>query len=836
MHALGASRGITYYIVEMTPLQKQITDYLKQTPGPIQAHTLARRLKLGKHELTNFDKSVSALVRAGTIRTNKKGRLFWPNANSTATGSSPSNTEDDPNLLQGVLQRTPNGAWFIPDRSTDPVADAAASSAAPVNDVFIYPENIGDAQNNDRVSVRIQKRRRGGGKPVGQIDKVIQRATHEFVGTYIVKVDEAKVQIDGTAFEKPVSVGDPGAKGTQPGDKVIVEIVRFPTLERAGSGVIARILGKRGAPGIDTQSIIHEFGLPNSFSQEVLDAARHQAELFDDASLTDRVDLTKETIVTIDPVDARDFDDAISLKRTRDGHWHLAVHIADVSHFVQPGSVLDDEAKRRGTSVYLPGQVIPMLPEIISNGLASLQQGQVRFTKSVFIEFSDTGTPLATDFANTAIKVKHRFAYEEVMPLVTDPDAFKGQISEPVRKLVVRMHEFGMLLRKRRFADGAIELHLPEVKIELDKDGVVIGANESHYDESHQLIEEFMLAANIAVATELFNRDQAVIRRIHSKADRSKLQSLADFVESLGLKLDNCESRVELQKLVQAVRGKPYEQAVNYALLRSMKQAEYAATDEGHYALGVDHYCHFTSPIRRYPDLTIHRVIDQHIKRNPKSGKQADTDHSSTPAPFKKSGQSPSDLFNTATHCSTTERRAAHAERELVRVKLIALMEKQPSDIFDAIITKVQRFGVSCRCVKFPVDGFIQIGNLVRNDFLDFDRATSTMTARRSGKQFRLGDPVQVKVAIADPDKRILQWSLVDSNSKSVKAGSGKSDKWKSRDSGAENNPKRSKNKKNKDKRSNSSATAEIADAGGIKKKKKPKNAKRKKKRKPKQA
>jgi ribonuclease R len=374
---------------------------------------------------------------------------------------------------------------------------------------------------------------------------------------------------------------------------------------------LTKVLGPRGEPGVDTLSIIHEFALPEEFPDDVQAEAQLQAELFREDDLGDRLDLTHETIVTIDPVDARDFDDAISLIRSENGHWHLGVHIADVAHFVRPGSRLDREAYRRGTSVYLPDRVLPMLPELISNSLASLQQGKVRYTKSALMEFSPEGIPLHSSFANSAIKVTKRFAYEEVMPIVNDPERHKARLSAKVRQLLVRMYELAMLLRARRFALGALELSMPEVKIDFDKQGRVSGAHVVPHDPSHQVIEEFMLAANMAVATELNDRHVPFLRRAHADPDEAKLRAFSEFVTSLGYPLKRYQSRADLQRLLDQVRETPHTHAVNYAFLRSLKQAEYSPEPLGHYALAAEHYCHFTSPIRRYPDLTIHRLVDR---------------------------------------------------------------------------------------------------------------------------------------------------------------------------------------------------------------------------------
>ena len=745
------------YSGHMASLKQQIIEVLKKTGSrPVKPRKIARRLDLPKGEKDRFEAAIASLVKRGKLQQNREGRVFLPEIASASDG-----------LIAGILKKTASGsAWLIPNREITPEGadpnspdDQPPVPASKIPDVHIYAENLGDAQNGDEVLVRLISRRRSGGKRCGQVEQIVERATHTFVGSYFEEWNVGKVRIDGGVFSDPVSVGDPGAKGVQPGDKVVIEIVRFPTHTHPGEAVLTKILGARGEPGVDLQAIIHEYGLPDEFPEEVLTAARDQADAFDPENLGDRLDLTGETIVTIDPADARDFDDAISLSKSEDGNWHLSVHIADVAHFVQEGGTLDQEAKQRGTSVYLPGRVVPMLPETISNSLASLQQDQVRFTKTVKIEFSPDGTPLYTEFHNSAIKVKKRFCYEEVMPILDAPEKFKTEVSTDVLKLLADMYELAMILRGRRFEDGSLELHLPEVKIELDKDGVVCGAHETSHDESHQIIEEFMLAANTAVATKLMDADITFIRRVHGSPDPIKLKAFSEFADSLGLEVSPNPSRFELQKLLSEVRGKPFEQALSFALLRSMKSAEYTGLVNGHFALAIENYCHFTSPIRRYPDLTVHRLFEKVIE-----GKT------------KKIGLSQIETIKLGAHCSGMERRAAQAERELTRVKLLMLLATKTEETFRAVITGVEKFGIFCRCEKYPVDGFVHVSNLAHGERLDYDRATYTMTARQSGRAFRMGDRVQVRIALIDPDERTLHWELVESG----KPGSTTSTKKKS--------------------------------------------------------
>jgi ribonuclease R len=714
----------------MSQLERKIREMLA---GPeyrqITVPMLASKLHITKKQKREFREIIRRLAAEGTIRQKAEHLIKRRTA---------------PGLVEGTIKKTASGTGFLIPHKNDSSARVPAGGDPRANDIFIARQDLGDAHTGDEVLVQIQRDGSRPGRLRGRIVEILQRATRNFVGTYFEGDGQGFVQVDGTTLNDPVYVGDPGAKGARPGDKVVFEMVRFPSHARGGEGVLTKVLGPRGEPGVDTQSIIHEFGLPDEFPAEVQEAARVQAELFDETSLAGRLDLTRETVVTIDPVDARDFDDAISLSRGENGHWHLGVHIADVAHFVRPGSALDREASRRGTSVYLPDRVLPMLPELISNSLASLQQGKIRFTKSALMEFSPEGVPLHARFASSSIKVTKRFAYEEVMPIVHEPERHKARISAKVRQLLARMYELAMLLRARRFALGALELSMPEVKIDFDREGLVAGAHVVPHDPSHQVIEEFMLAANMAVATALNDRGIPFLRRVHAEPEEAKLRLFAEFVTSLGYPLKRFQNRTELQRLLDTVRGTPHTHAVNYAFLRSLKQAEYSPEVMGHYALAAEHYCHFTSPIRRYPDLTIHRLFDRLASRN--------------------DGHPPGEeeLVVLGEHCSRTERRAEQAERELVKVKLLTYMAQRIGDEFEAIITGVQEWGFFCQAVEVPAEGLVHVSTL-DDDYYQFDAAAHELSGRHAGGQFRLGAKVRVVVAHVDVDRRQLDFRLAGS-------------------------------------------------------------------------
>jgi ribonuclease R len=733
--------------MEQNDLSQELLEFiLRPNYRPLKPRQIAKKLNVPETRLQELKRLIKRFVRQGKLTYGDKHRVL-PGAAQESAGKAETKTDKSKagknGRLSGVFRRLPKGFGFV--RPAGAGADHSRDQ-----DIYIAADHAGDAADGDLVLVKLLKARGRFGQPQGAIVEVIERETHQFVGVYFEQNGSAYVQVDGTVFANPIAVGDPGAKNAQPDDKVVFEMVRFPTHVHDGEGVITEVLGPRGQPGVETISIIREYGLPEEFAEDALEASRLEAERFDESIPAERVDLTAETIITIDPVDARDFDDAISLKREPNGHWLLGVHIADVSHFVRPGNPLDREARQRSTSVYLPDRVIPMLPEIISNGLASLQPERVRYTKTAFLEFTADGAHVSTELHSAAICSKRRFTYEEVDDYLAAPEAWSKRLTPEVHALVGRMHELAMILRRRRMQKGALELSLRELKVDLDKQGRVVGAHGVENTESHQMIEEFMLAANMAVAEKLEAQEWHFLRRVHQAPDPRKLKSLTEFVSSLGFQTESLESRFELQRLLNDVADRPERQAVNYAVLRSLQRAAYSPEQAGHYALASECYCHFTSPIRRYPDLTIHRLIDQLLTR-------------------QKPRNDLGELIALGEHCSDRERRAEEAERELTKVKLLHFLSDQIGLELDAVVTGVEQFGLFAQGVELPAEGLIHVTSLA-DDYYAFDRATHTLAGHRAGNSFRLGDPVRVVVARVDVDRRELDFRIVERKPRPPKA------------------------------------------------------------------
>ncbi len=702
---------------------------------PAKPRMITSRLGLEQSDLVDVRRAIKQLIRQGRLKFGAK-HLVLPAGNpkpaeSAKTEIVPVAKREKSNEVIGVFRKTSQAFGFVTP------SDYFGRDRA--QDIFIPPRQELDASDGDTVRVRVV-RERGSNRTSGRIIDVIERSTHTFVGTYRERGTQGIVTIDGDHFPAPVLVGDAKAKNCRVGDKVVIEMVHFPTSEGAGEAVIVKVLGPRGQAGVDTQTIVVEFGLPGEFPKAALDEAHRQATLFNEAELSGRTDFTKKTIVTIDPKTARDFDDAISLEKLDNGNWELGVHIADVAHFVQRGTALDDEAYIRGNSVYLPDMVIPMLPEVISNNLASLQPHRVRYTMSVIMEVTPDGETMHAEWHRGAINSAHRFNYEEIDEYLLDDQPWRDRLSTAVFQLVRDMHELAMPMRRRRMRRGSIDLVLPEVSIDLDENGKVAGAHVEPYTESHQMIEEFMLAANEAVAQKLDDLDLYYIRRIHEPPSEKKLRDLTEFVKHLGISCESLESRFEIKRVVELSNNMPERQAIHFAVLRSMQKAVYSPKEVGHYALASKNYCHFTSPIRRYPDLIVHRMVADLINGNKPI---ADFDL------LQKWGQ----------HCSETEQRAEQAERELIKLKLLNFLSDRIGMELVAFITGVEAFGVFVQGLELPAEGLLPLENLP-TDHYDFDGVTRTLQGRRAGNEFRLGDRLTVVVHKVDPDRRQLQFAL----------------------------------------------------------------------------
>lgn len=697
---------------------------------PSKPKKIATELGLEADEYRELRRVVKQLVLEGRL-VYGGNHLVLP-AGDSDRGSS---------AVRGTFRRAMGGGFgFI-----RPGHGGAASGEELPDDLFVPPGATAGALEGDLVEARVRGGR--GGRGEAEVTQVLERARRQFTGTFRLVGGEPAVYLDGTPYEAPVSVGDVRGLPLSDDDKVFVEMVTFPGEDgRGGEAVILERLGSSKNPAIDTLTIMRQYGLADAFGEDVLDDARARADAFSGGGIPEgRKDLTEMLTVTIDPTDARDFDDAISLSR-QDGRWLLWVHIADVGHFVPPGSRLDEEAKRRGTSVYLPDRVIPMLPEIISNHLASLQPQRTRLVKSVEIEMLDDCTVTHASVHNALIRSDMRLNYDQVDGFLDDPEAHRERWGEPICQLLSQMHKLAMKLRRRRFRHGALSLELPETKLNLDKSGKVKGAYLVEHTESHQIIEEFMLAANEAVATWLDDLEFQFLRRIHPPPDRRKLRQLSTFVKDLGLDVGHIESRFEIQSVLEKVIDTPLEYAVHFAVLKSMSKAMYAPHHEPHYALDIEHYCHFTSPIRRYPDLSVHRLVERLIE-----GEKTPDE------PFAT-------LVKLGHHCSDAERTAEQAERELIALKLLHFLKKKIGETLEAVISRVFADGLHARCLRLPVDGFIPVATLPKDSYR-FERRGQMLIGFKEGNRFRLGDRLTVRIARVDLQERQLFLEAVTNHS-----------------------------------------------------------------------
>lgn len=691
-----------------TDRRRAILTHIAAHPAhPLKPRALARELHIPNAEYSTFRELLRELLADGTLVLGPGRTLRLP---------------EQAHRLTGVFRASPQGYGFL-ERPGQP-------------DLYIPRTATNGALDGDTVLARLSRPRGPRLGPRAEVVRVVQRAPLNWVGVLEHGGDNWFVQPQGRLPLPRVRIADPA--GARAGELVVVQPDE-PTL--ATSRVRGRIIARLGDPDdgrARIQAVIRRMALPDDFPADVRTAAQAAADAFDPALLRERRDLRSLLTVTIDPADARDFDDAISLEVLPDARVRLGVHIADVAHFVPPSGPVDREAHRRGTSVYFPNCVLPMLPESLSNGACSLQPNQPRLTNSVFITYDKTADVVATEFAKSIICSAARLTYDQVTALLNNRPA---GIAPQAQTLLRRAEGLALRIHQRRLAAGMIALTLPEVEIRLDERGRVLAAGPADTSFSHTIIEMFMVAANEAVARGLRALGVDGLRRVHPPPEPAAAESLAPLAPLLSERPPRVLDRASIRHLLERARGRPEEPIVSYVLLRSLSQACYSPAAEGHFALASDDYCHFTSPIRRYPDLTIHRLFDLLVRgERPRRGRRAAAD---------REHQAEADLAELGRWTSAAERRAQQAQREAVHALLLLLMKSKVGQVFDAAVTGVASVGAFVQLQPHMAEGLLHVADFGGDDW-DFDRRTGTFLGRRTGRVVHLGQRLRVQVAAVD--------------------------------------------------------------------------------------
>jgi ribonuclease R len=743
---------------------------LKPEYEPLNKAELAKVLRIGSHERSAFRDALTELEATGELNRGKKSRYRLASRHKRARIESFTGT------ILFSRDRKRQSAFFIPD---DPQAHAAFRAMDRPR-IFVPGREAGTALDGDKVEVQLVKdeppawhrnstRAKGNREVEGRAElharviHVVARTRTRIVGRFYSKGSRATVVPEDGRLPTSFRLTSFLPEANQ-GDIVVAEFSGWDSPHNMPTAAMIEILGRETDPGVDILAVIHRYGLPLEFPDSVLREAEAIPETISEEEIARREDWREREVFTIDPEDARDFDDAICVTERPEGTWELAVHIADVSHYVRAGSALDREARKRGNSVYLADRVLPMLPEKLSNGVCSLKPGVERLTHAAILEFDAMGKFTAARFVSAVIRSHRRYSYEEAYRFMKlDEAAVAALTEEKERSLTLhlkRAWRLAAMLREKRFANGALDLEFAEVKVVLNEEGRAVGVKRSEYDESHQLIEEFMLAANEAVAYETKNAPAPSLYRVHEDPDLGKLQEFAEQARAFGHSVGDVSHRPELQKLLKNVRGKLEEHSLKIALLKSLRRAEYSPESIGHYGLSKVNYTHFTSPIRRYADLIVHRALRRILSR-----RQAPT------AP-EAADWTPSvpEMAAIAEHISKTERVAAEAEVDTQRLKMIEYLEhlcdSDEETVFEATVFDVMPVGALAELDQLMVKGMIRKDDLPPREEYFFDRGRNEFRSRAGSAPLAVGTRLKVRLYRVNKSRGFIDFVPLSENSR----------------------------------------------------------------------
>lgn len=637
-------------------------------------------------------------------------------------------------LIKGVLSKHKKGFGFV-----IPETDVGG-------DVFIAPNGINGAMNGDTVIARLLPPGETNRTREGVVHQILTRAAVEVVGTFEKSKRFGFVVPDDRRFNDDIFVLKKDFNSAQTGDKVVVKITRYPDRDNSAEGKIEEIISRSGEAGGDIKALIRQYNLTQAFPEKVESEAKKIPLKITDDEIGRRVDLREKTIITMDGADAKDLDDAVSVEKLSNGNYRLGVHIADVSHYVTDGSQLDKEALKRGNSVYLIDQVIPMLPKILSNGICSLNPKVDRLTLSVTMEIDGKGKVVNHELYESVIHSKARMIYSDVSDILEHRDEDLINQYKEIYQDILLMDELAAILRRARDTRGSLDFDFDEAYIKLNEQGIPISVETAERRVANRIIEEFMLIANETVAEHFYWMEVPFVYRVHEQPSLEKIEEFKRFIRSFGLTLKGNPEHIHpksLNEIIKSVEGKPEEHVVNTVMLRSMKKAFYGTDCEGHFGLGVKYYCHFTSPIRRYPDLIIHRIIKESIH-----GK----------LDVKRIKSLKRKTSRAAEISSGTERQALELEREVEKLKKAEYMSYHVGEIYDGIINGVASFGFFVE-IENTIEGMVRVDYL-NDDYYDYEASMYRLIGRRTNKIYALGDKITIKVHSVDLQEREINFTV----------------------------------------------------------------------------